>query len=113
MWVQVHKDADAAGSMTAQRHDDHGAIAIEIGAFVEGFIGVRIEFQRGRIGGRKSLRVHGNNEAFGLHSGIESVLQLFAGEQNRNAREIDEAAGVIQMCVRENYPTNLVWIAAN
>ncbi len=50
MRVEIHEDADAAGSVAAQRHDHDGAVAVEIGAFVERFVGMGIEFQSGRVG---------------------------------------------------------------
>ena len=44
MRVQVHEDADAAGSVAAQRHDHDGAVTVEVGAFIKCLVGARIEF---------------------------------------------------------------------
>src|SRR5260221_267088 len=113
MRVQVHEDADAARSVAAQRDDNDRAIAVKVGAFVERLIRMRIEFQRGRVGGRKALRMRWDDEAFGLYRGIESVLQLFAREENRNARQIHQTSGMIQMHVRENHPANFGGVATD
>ena len=78
--VEVDEDAHAAGCVAAQRDDDYRAIAVEIGAFVEGFVGTGIEFQAGGVGGRKSLGMCRDDQAFRLHGGIESELQFFASE---------------------------------
>src|SRR6267154_5965477 len=77
MRVEVHEDTDASGSVAPQRDDYYGAVAIEISAFVERFVGMRIEFQSGRIDGRKFLRMRGIDEAFGLHGAVGGVLKLF------------------------------------
>ena len=111
--IEIDEDSDAAGRVAAQRDDDHGAVAIEIGAFLEGFVGTRIEFQGGRVGRWKFLRMGRDDQALDLDRGIESELQLFAGEKNRNAREIHQTTSVIEVDVGENDPANFLRIAAD
>lgn len=111
--VEIDEDSDAAGGVAAQRDDDDGAVAVEISAFVEGFVGMGIEFQSGRVGWRKSLRVGRDDQAFGLHRGIKCELQLFAGEKNRNAREIHQTTSVIEVGVGEDDPADFLGIAAD
>ena len=109
--VEVDEDAYAAGRVAAQWDDDYGTIAIEISAFVEGFVGTGIEFQARGVGGRKPLGMCRDDQAFCLHGGIESELQLFASEKNRNARKIHQTTGMIEMDVGQDDPADFLGIA--
>jgi len=108
--VEIDEDADAAGSVAAQRHDDHGTIAVEVSAFVESFVGLGIEFQGRRVDGRKFLSVGGDDVASGLHRGIVGELQFFAGEKHRKAGKIHQTTSMIEVDVGEDDPAKFIEI---
>src|SRR3981189_2795037 len=54
---QVHEDTNAPGGMSAQRYDDHRSVLIKVGAFVEGFIRLRLKTQSWRAGRREFWEV--------------------------------------------------------
>src|SRR4029077_1071173 len=57
--------------------------------------------------------MRGNHEAFGLDGGIEGELQFFTGEENRNAGQIHQTSGVIEVHVGEYDPANFAGVAAD
>jgi len=108
--VEIDEDADAAGSVATERHDDHGAIAVEVRTFVESFVGLGIEFEGRRVEGREFLGVGGDDVASGLHRGIVGELQFFASEKHRNAGQIHQTTSMIEVDVGEDDPAKFIEI---
>ena len=59
------------------------------------------------------MRVSRDDQALGLHRGIERELQLFAGEENRNAGEIHQTTSVVEVGVGEDDPADFLGVAAD
>jgi len=72
MRVEVHEDTDASGSVAAQRDDDHGAVAIEIGAFVERFVGMRIDLSVGASAGGNFCVCAGMTKPLACTAGLKA-----------------------------------------
>src|SRR6266704_2823884 len=90
--------------MTAQRHDDHGAVSVKISAFVKSFVSRWFESQGGRGDRREFLSVRGNYVAPGLNARIGCELQLFAREQHRQLRKVHQAARVVFFFIEPEHP---------
>jgi hypothetical protein len=62
--------------MQGNHHD--AAIAVEVRAFIENFVGFRVKLQRGRAWLGQHFAVRGDDVAFGLGAGVVCKQHFFA-----------------------------------